>query len=85
MMGVTMKKIVAAVATLLVASTATAGNLAVLEEPAPVAEEQAMGGSNAGWLVPLLLIAGVVALASSGNGNGGANGAGNGEKVVPVE
>ena len=70
---------------MLVATSASAGNLAEFEEPAPVAEEEPMGGSNAAWLIPLLLIAGAVAIASSGNGNGGANGANgqNGGKPAP--
>ena len=61
------------------ATMLSAGNLAEFEEPpaAPAAEEP-MGGSNAAWLIPLLLIAGAVAIASSGNGNGGGNGATNG-------
>lgn len=66
-----MKKIALTTAALLVAAPAAfAGNAEVFVAPPEPVVEEPMGGSNAGWVVPVIavaLIAGGVALAASNN------------------
>lgn len=52
-----MKKFALTAAALLTAAPAFAGNVEVfVAPPEPVVEEAPMGGSNAGWVVPLVAL-----------------------------
>ena len=66
-----MKKVVLLAASLMIAAPAFAGNVEVFVAPPEPIVEQPMGGSNAGWIVPLvaLVIVGVAIASSRDNNN----------------
>ncbi|NNU79401.1 hypothetical protein HMH01_03020 [Halovulum dunhuangense] len=65
-----MKNLALTAAVLFAAAPAFAGNVEVFVAPEePVVVEEPMGGSNAGWVVPLLALVVVgIAIASSDSG-----------------
>lgn len=61
------KTVIAAVAATTVASTAFAGGFAdeIVEAPVTIVEPAAPAGTLPGWVIPAVLVAGLVALAVS--------------------
>jgi len=71
----------AAIAALLIAPSAYAGNLNTFEEPDDqIDESEPMGGSNAAWIIPLVAL---LAIAAASGGNGGGDGNGGGSEESP--